>query len=865
MTSDLTAFQEPHHQTLELRSVQALASGDVAAAFRWSDRRCRIPPLAGPHCYVLRGDALFRLGNKVAALADIEYALEIAPDDLAANRRMLAWGDGHRQLEAAGILIARDHDDRSLRKAIAVLRGERRRAFASARIVGDCVRGWAAWKAPGAVQIVIAGVAHAISARAHPSHPLAEALGEAAEFSVPILPSERSQQVTVEYEGETLLSIWTPEPAADGVTTEASTKGLSSSRIRRRRGRVASDPSVTIIVPVYADYEATKVCIERLLEQSSNSGLSKVVVINDATPDSRIREYLAELGESRRIQLLINERNLGFVGSVNRGLALATEGDVLLLNADTIAPDGFVERLAAAARSSPQVGTVTPLSNNGEFTSFPIRNVQNSLPATDEILAIDGVAANVNAGQAIDIPNGIGFCLYITRGCLNAVGKLSNDYDRGYLEEVDFCLRASALGFRHVCAPSVYVGHHGSRSFGNEKRSLVVRNLSVLEQKFPKYRKECAAFIAIDPLRAARQAIELKAPLLDRKPQVLVTGEGAVAAVTQHYARNLVSEGQAALILTMKRRPAGVTATISDAAGQAPQSIAFDLAAQGEVKTLFAYLREVKPSRIGLFDPSNIPPVVFEGLRELKLPHDVFVADAGLFGDQDAPSLGVLADRQIDLAENQAAIASKTVRQTDNRSYTLSKMVRQAERLLAPCRHAEAFAKGHIATCDAARLVNVGNQYPARRLENDGVRLRRPSRRRLGIIPIRSCAQEQTLMAKIAGGLATRCPEASLVVIGSTLNDLGLMHFGNVFVTGPVDVSEMEHICHSYDLGALLVCIARPLFGHPLQFFAHSSGLPCAYFGWSACHAERSEDLVLDSRAPIEVLLGVLTRWMMRD
>ena len=403
-----------------------------------------------------------------------------------------------------------------------------------------------------------------------------------------------------------------------------------------------------------------------------------------------------------------------FVGSVNRGLAEATEGDVLLLNADTIVPDGFVERLALAAQSSPKVGTVTPLSNNGEFTSFPIRNVRNPLPTIGEILAIDRVAAKVNAGQVVDIPNGIGFCLYIARACLNAVGHLSSEYDRGYLEEVDFCLRASAQGFRHVCAPSVYVGHHGSRSFGLEKRSLVVRNLSVLEQKFPRYRKECSAFVAVDPLQSVRQAIERKVPLRKRQPHVLVTGEGAVATVTLHYARNLISQGKAALILTMKRGLAGVTATISDAFGEAPQSIAFDLAAPGETKALFAYLREVKPTRIGLFDPSHIPQVVLDGLLALKRPFDVFIADAGLLGNPDAPSRVVSEDGYIDHANSRTAIAKgrKGRWQADNRLGALQKMLGNAERLLAPCRHAEAFIKGYIATSDAARLVNVGNQNP---------------------------------------------------------------------------------------------------------------------------------------------------------
>ena len=61
-------------------------------------------------------------------------------------------------------------------------------------------------------------------------------------------------------------------------------------------------------------------------------------------------------------------------------------------------------------------------------------------------MAIDAIAAKVNAGRIIDIPNGTGFCLYITRECLDAVGLLSEDFYRGYVEDVDFCLHARAKG-----------------------------------------------------------------------------------------------------------------------------------------------------------------------------------------------------------------------------------------------------------------------------------------------------------------------------------------------------------------------------------------------------------------------------------
>ena len=64
MGPDRTIFDEPHYQSLELIAATALADGDPRAAFKFADRRCRILPVPEPHCYVLRGEASFRLELK---------------------------------------------------------------------------------------------------------------------------------------------------------------------------------------------------------------------------------------------------------------------------------------------------------------------------------------------------------------------------------------------------------------------------------------------------------------------------------------------------------------------------------------------------------------------------------------------------------------------------------------------------------------------------------------------------------------------------------------------------------------------------------------------------------------------------------
>ncbi len=226
---------------------------------------------------------------------------------------------------------------------------------------------------------------------------------------------------------------------------------------------------LVIIVPVYRDLRATRACLESLEPEVTGRIGRRVILVNDATPEPELATLLRRYAKRDGFTLITNDSNLGFVGAVNRALEQVEWDDVVLLNADTVLPPGCLDRMAEVAESDPHIGTVTPLSNNGEFTSFPVPFQQNPLPNLSQIAALDRIAATVNRDRVIDLPNGIGFCMLVTRRCLDSVGFLSDAYQRGYLEDVDFCLRAREHGFRNVCAASVFVGHHGSRSFGEDK------------------------------------------------------------------------------------------------------------------------------------------------------------------------------------------------------------------------------------------------------------------------------------------------------------------------------------------------------------------------------------------------------------
>ena len=98
-------------------------------------------------------------------------------------------------------------------------------------------------------------------------------------------------------------------------------------------------------------------------------------------------------------------------------------------------------------------------------------------------------------------------CLYVRRAAIGTVGIFSEDYGLGYGEEVDFCLRASAAGFRHVLDDATFIFHEGHRSFGASRAARIRRAERRIRSRFPHYRALIHAFMEQDPLAPARARV----------------------------------------------------------------------------------------------------------------------------------------------------------------------------------------------------------------------------------------------------------------------------------------------------------------------------------------------------------------------
>lgn len=271
-------------------------------------------------------------------------------------------------------------------------------------------------------------------------------------------------------------------------------------------------PRVLVALLVYGGREFTPAAVRSSARMASaSSALVDVLVLDDASPHPGWSEELRGICAEEGVGYYRSPRNLGIPRNMNLGLLHAeAEGydACVLLNSDVVLPVNLVDQLVAVAATDQRIASVTPWSN--ELSIFSLANARPQLLSDQgRVDAVSGSLADEFGASCVPIPVGVGFCLYVTRQAIDAVGIMDPVFGRGYGEEVEWCCRATAAGLAHVLAPGAFAYHAGSATnvaegvLGKGERSVHV-NDAIVDLRHPGYREELARFTAADPLREVR-------------------------------------------------------------------------------------------------------------------------------------------------------------------------------------------------------------------------------------------------------------------------------------------------------------------------------------------------------------------------
>jgi glycosyltransferase involved in cell wall biosynthesis len=148
---------------------------------------------------------------------------------------------------------------------------------------------------------------------------------------------------------------------------------------------------------------------------------------------------------------------------------------------------------------------------------------------------IDIACQTVNAGRFAAAPTTVGFCMYIRRAALDETGLFDTKaFGKGYGEENDFCLRATALGWSHHIACDTFVRHEGGGSFGAAADAGIDRAFAILTKRYPGYPLRIAQFVDAGETEPFRFAAAMALFRTSGLPTILTLSHDLQGGVRRH-------------------------------------------------------------------------------------------------------------------------------------------------------------------------------------------------------------------------------------------------------------------------------------------------------------------------------------------
>ncbi|MBI2963626.1 MAG: glycosyltransferase family 2 protein [Deltaproteobacteria bacterium] len=232
----------------------------------------------------------------------------------------------------------------------------------------------------------------------------------------------------------------------------------------------ATDPAVSVIVPVFNRLELTLQCLTAL---RANTGAGyEVLVVDDGSSDGTAEALRAIRG----LRVLEHGANRGFAAACNAGAAAARGRYLLFLNNDTVPQGGWLESMVAAAESDRTIGIVGAkllFPETGEIQHAGVEFTAEGVPVHRlELAAADDPAVC----RSRPVPAVTGACLLIRRIVFERCGGFDERFRNGY-EDIDLCLRVREAGHEVLyCASSVLL-HHACVSDGRWTHEAANRTL----------------------------------------------------------------------------------------------------------------------------------------------------------------------------------------------------------------------------------------------------------------------------------------------------------------------------------------------------------------------------------------------------
>ncbi len=231
------------------------------------------------------------------------------------------------------------------------------------------------------------------------------------------------------------------------------------------------EPLVSLIIPTRDGYDILSLCIKSILEKTIYKNY-EIIIVDNQTSDPKTLDYFDYLArEYPNIYVIKFDDEFNYAAINNFGVAHARGELIGLVNNDVevISDHWMTEMVQHALR--PEIGAV------GAKLYYDNDTIQHA----GVILGVGGVAGHSHKHflrsahgyfsrlQIIQNLTAVtSACLLVRKSIYIEVEGMNEEHLKVAFNDVDFCLKVHALGYRNLWTPYVELYHHESVSRGAE-------------------------------------------------------------------------------------------------------------------------------------------------------------------------------------------------------------------------------------------------------------------------------------------------------------------------------------------------------------------------------------------------------------
>lgn len=235
---------------------------------------------------------------------------------------------------------------------------------------------------------------------------------------------------------------------------------------------------LSVVIVGYNSREQLRNCLSSLKQNVQIP--HQIIYVDNASKDGSVQWVSEQYSE---IQIIANQKNLGFAAGCNLGISASTEGPVLILNPDIVVKPGSIERLCAALDEDSRIGIIGPAlyypSGERQESCRTVQTPWLILLRRTSLGRLNLWRKTLAAHLAqeplkphFETDWLLGACMLVRREAIAEVGKFDESFFL-YFEDLDWCYRMWGAGWRVVCDNGAHMIHLHNRE---SARSSILPN-----------------------------------------------------------------------------------------------------------------------------------------------------------------------------------------------------------------------------------------------------------------------------------------------------------------------------------------------------------------------------------------------------